>query len=404
MNDEFIPGEQTPDGDSSPWRTRFFVSLAVLVAALGVMFDPQSGPFRNDETGNDSRKGLVPEDWAEFDGPDGLRPSGRRVFEEEDERELPVDVDRLFVPRWRLAHGPQVKLAFRDVVRQAASATAIVRSKGRQVALGAVVAADGWIVTKATQLGEETTVSLADGREIDAAVAAEDKTLDLALLKIDAAGLTPIEWSASPSPSVGQWLASVGPGRDPTAVGVVSVAARPIAARPGLLGILLEQGDLPIVTEVIPRSAAAKAGLAVADRVLSVDGRAVRSAGELIGVVRRYNPGDSVLLEVERDGKSLELQAELADSSTVFMPGRNEFQNHMGGRLSMRRFGFPSAIQHDTVLRPAECGGPVVDLEGRAVGLNIARAGRTESYALPAGEVRSAVERMRAESLKASAR
>jgi serine protease Do len=44
-------------------------------------------------------------------------------------------------------------------------------------------------------------------------------------------------------------------------------------------------------------------------------------------------------------------------------------------------------LQHDTVIRPADCGGPLVDLDGKAVGINIARAGRTESYAIPAEDV-----------------
>ena len=51
--------------------------------------------------------------------------------------------------------------------------------------------------------------------------------------------------------------------------------------------------------------------------------------------------------------------------------------------MSERRFGFPTAFQHDTVLRPADCGGPLVNLDGQVVGFNIARAGRTESYAIP---------------------
>ena len=42
-----------------------------------------------------------------------------------------------------------------------------------------------------------------------------------------------------------------------------------------------------------------------------------------------------------------------------------------------------------------DCGGPLVDLDGAAVGLNIARAGRTESYALPADVVIAAVKTLR---------
>ena len=43
---------------------------------------------------------------------------------------------------------------------------------------------------------------------------------------------------------------------------------------------------------------------------------------------------------------------------------------------------------------PEDCGGPLVDLEGRVLGINIARAGRVESYALPASVVRETVDRL----------
>jgi serine protease Do len=66
---------------------------------------------------------------------------------------------------------------------------------------------------------------------------------------------------------------------------------------------------------------------------------------------------------------------------------RADFQNNMGSRLSDKRTGFPNVLQHDTVLSPADCGGPLVDLDGKAVGVNIARAGRTESYAVPTESV-----------------
>jgi S1-C subfamily serine protease len=57
------------------------------------------------------------------------------------------------------------------------------------------------------------------------------------------------------------------------------------------------------------------------------------------------------------------------------------------GPLSHRRDDFPAAIQHDTVLRPSDCGGPIVDVAGNVIGINIARADRTASYALPSAAV-----------------
>ena len=53
------------------------------------------------------------------------------------------------------------------------------------------------------------------------------------------------------------------------------------------------------------------------------------------------------------------------------------------GEVSTRAEGFEQVIEHDTVLHPWLCGGPLVDLDGKAIGLNIARASRVSTFALP---------------------
>jgi serine protease Do len=98
--------------------------------------------------------------------------------------------------------------------------------------------------------------------------------------------------------------------------------------------------------------------------------------------VRTYNPGDKLTLEVERDSQVVKLEASLTSSIPGMRPDREDFQNHLGTDLSQRRFGFPTVFQHDTVVKPVDCGGPVVNLDGQVVGFNIARAGRTETYAI----------------------
>ena len=64
----------------------------------------------------------------------------------------------------------------------------------------------------------------------------------------------------------------------------------------------------------------------------------------------------------------------------------------MGSKLSERRDGFPIILQNDQVIKPTDCGGPLVDLDGKAVGINIARAGRVESYAIPTEVVMTLVD------------
>jgi serine protease Do len=63
-------------------------------------------------------------------------------------------------------------------------------------------------------------------------------------------------------------------------------------------------------------------------------------------------------------------------------------QNRMGSELSSRRTGYPIILQHDSVLKPSDCGSPLVDLEGRVLGINISRAGRVESWAIPTEVIR----------------
>lgn len=53
------------------------------------------------------------------------------------------------------------------------------------------------------------------------------------------------------------------------------------------------------------------------------------------------------------------------------------------GELSKRRSGFRKVFVHDCAIAPNECGGPLTDINGRVLGINIARAGRESSYAIP---------------------
>jgi serine protease Do len=56
----------------------------------------------------------------------------------------------------------------------------------------------------------------------------------------------------------------------------------------------------------------------------------------------------------------------------------------LGTKLSDVTTGFPAILQHDQPINPQDCGGPIVDLSGHVSALNIARAGRVATYAIPA--------------------
>ena len=291
---------------------------------------------------------------------------------------------RIRIPAWRLTDGLQVRSAFRETVAAARPATVRILADERNTALGVIVGADGWIVTKASQLTGAITCQLADRRELKAQIVGVDREYDIALLKVAAQGLTVLQLDAESEPQLGAWLATVGMKPGPLAVGVVSVESREIDRRFGVLGVAFDEGtERPIIEQVFSDTAAAEAGLKEQDELLGINDEQVESRITFIKRVREFSPGDRISLRVRRAGETLTVDALLKGRRPWLMPSREDFQNQLGSSLSRRRFGFPRAFQHDTVVKPTDCGGPVVNLDGEVVGLNIARAGRTETYAIP---------------------
>ena len=79
----------------------------------------------------------------------------------------------------------------------------------------------------------------------------------------------------------------------------------------------LDRPEGALVAHVQPNSPAAKAGLQPGDVIRQIDGKAVVASADLPAVVGRAAPGDTVRLQVWRDGKALELKAKLGDAQAV---------------------------------------------------------------------------------------
>jgi serine protease Do len=285
-----------------------------------------------------------------------------------------------------------VKQAFREVVAPVRNSTVRVLADGKQVALGVIVRPDGLVATKGSEAQGKLEIELSDGRRLAAKQVATDETNDLALLRVNAAGLPAAALSSAAPLAVGGWLATCGQGVDPVAVGVVSVAAREIRPPRGILGVLLSEGGGAQIEEIMPGSAAEEAGLQVADKVVEMDGKKISTTEQLRNMLRRKQAGDKVRLTIARAEEKIDMEITLGTEEMSGMRAdRFQMMNLLGGPLSTRRAGFRTAFQHDTILAPNDCGGPVVDLEGRIVGLNIARAGRVDSYAIPAAVVEQLV-------------
>jgi serine protease Do len=292
-------------------------------------------------------------------------------------------------------NSPQIVKALRRVVAAPSKSTVRVRCNGKDAALGTIVAADGWVVTKSSELDGKITCLFANGKEFTAAIKGTHEPYDLALLKIDANELTPVVLGNSKAATVGRWVASVGTDTEPVAIGVVGVATRrlepgdqpPKFLYGGYLGIHLAPSETSAkISRIDKGSPAEAAGLKIGDVVVKAGDEKTPDAASYLDAANRHNFGDEIILTINRDMETIEIKARFTrrpDDQLLAIP-----QERMGSTLSNRRGGFPFMLQHDGVLKDTDCGGPLVDLDSNVVGINIARVGRVESYAIPAEAVR----------------
>lgn len=276
------------------------------------------------------------------------------------------------------------------------STVQVLSPKQQLLSLGLAVDSEGWIITKASQLVPDGLVCrLSDGSRVPATIMHVNHELDIALLKVKHSKISAVAWPDPVNVNVGGWLATTSTEKVPVGIGVVSVGPRKIPSTQAVLGVSLgslggnKEGAL--VADVIQGSGAERAGILEGDIVVSIDGAFISNTDALQRKIKTLRAGQRVSVVVTRNRSSITMSAQLMDlSSNLHDPTEME----VNGTVSARASGFPRAFQHDTVLAPHQCGGPVVDTHGRVVGINIARAGRVTSYALPLDVVVPAVQEM----------
>ena len=298
---------------------------------------------------------------------------------------------------------------FDSVVASVTNSTVQVMSDNEQVAMGIVVDTDGLILTKASTLGSDLKCNLGNGTSSKATVLGVHPDTDLALLKIEMNNLPVGQWAESTNFDVGRWLATPNIKGSALALGVISVTPRKIKPIRAFMGINLQ--DYPLedekkefenipdgikITNVLPGSPAFIAKLKADDIIVKVDDVEVGNVKELQDTLGQYDPTDRIVVTYFRDGKKETTTVKLSSEDLVNpLFSRSNQQNSMGSRLSKRRKDFPLAFQHDSMLNAQECGGPIVDLDGKIIGINIARSGRVSSLALPSNIVLPIIEELK---------
>ena len=153
----------------------------------------------------------------------------------------------------------------------------------------------------------------------------------------------------------------------------------------GYLGTRVELKDgKSIVTTVQPNSSAVESSLTVGDELIRINDIEIDKPSTLVAELNKTKPYEVVKLVRAKDDIEDTLQIEL--KARPFR-GFNHISERFEDGRSDRRDGFEKIFIHDARLKPSECGGPIVDVDGRVVGVNIARMSRTSSLGLSGKEI-----------------
>lgn len=290
--------------------------------------------------------------------------------------------------------GPALRDAFESVQPFLQASSAVI-AKGRdEIVYGTVVSSSGHILTKASELPEsisDLTVTVDQERYDNPVMLSMNPEWDVALIKIEADGLVPVSFDYAEEVERGTWLFANGATtrrKRWVQIGVSSANYREIFAEGGtVLGVGLKtEDDIMEVNSVTEGSGAEKAGLKEGDKLLTVDGEEIKEMETLLEMLSEKRVGDVIDVVVERDGEKITLPVELSARTDLFERKMTR-NDSMSGEVSSRRTGFPMVMQHDIMGSAETMGGPVFDLQGHCVGMNIARFSRCETYAIPTKEL-----------------
>ena len=278
--------------------------------------------------------------------------------------------------------------SLQPVTSKAARSVVSVEVEGKPAALGTVVSNEGHILTKNVETLEGNVSRKGQNGKISLKLIKRFPKRDLALYQGSPDGLEPVKWVGKKKSPVGTLLTAPDPDGAPLGIGLVSVLPRALGEI-GFLGIQAGEGEDGVaIVRIVNGSPAEDAGLEADDIITHVDGLALKDPFAFGSKIRTYRAGDKVEFTYQRGGEVDKVKVKLASRPQEQSSDRFRRMNEMSGPLSERLSGFPLALQHDMPISPAVCGGPLLDLQGRCLGVNVSRAGRVKTLAIPASDIR----------------
>lgn len=311
---------------------------------------------------------------------------------------LPLSAQQSLETAYRTT-GSQVVAAFEPQRQFLQRSSAVILDGRKEIAYGVVISPDGHILTKASEvIGiSQISVTVDQQKFTGAKLVIVDPAWDVALLKVEATGLTPVTYAPTSAVPQGTWVVANG-ATTRTArrllAGIVSAKIREIPAAGGAaLGVILGKSKPVEITDVDDKSGAKEAGLLKGDVILTIEGTKIGTVEDIGKVLKDRKAGSTVKVKYRRAGVEATAEVRLAARDELFDHQLNR-NDQMSGEFSPRRSGFPRVMQHDILGSRKLQGGPLLDLDGRCVGMNIARANRAESFAIPVEDLKEIATRL----------
>lgn len=242
------------------------------------------------------------------------------------------------------------------------------------------------LVSKSSMVGEAPVIELPDGKTVKAGILARSRDNDLVLLFADESFGKGVKLNLQKADTIAF-----------NRLGTFLISPRPdSAAKVGVLGSMLInlpkitsygymgattgfKDDKLVFTYIQPNSAAQTSGIQTGDVLKAVDGREVEDQLDFLKSLQKYSAGDTTLIKIQRAGKEY-------IKPVVLKYPPQKIANHptelFAGGKSLRRDGFQNVFVHDSSIRANECGGPLFDVYGQFIGINIARLSRTSTVAV----------------------
>jgi len=248
-----------------------------------------------------------------------------------------------------------------------------------------------WVISKNSRIGQQPKAML-DGQSIGLEILRRDTDNDVVVLQTPEVLSRGVVLNANEDERlpVGSFL--IVP--DANGDGLISiVSSRRFQSRKqysrGFLGVVpstFQSNGGAILAEVLNDGAAKRAGLRTGDVITRLNDSDIQTHQDMRSFLSRVDPNMTIIATVLRDENEV--------TKSILLGAFPSRSGHAADQLdkSGRRDGFESVIPHDADLRPEDCGGPLFDLQGRFVGLNIARNSRVRSYALPATIISKLIE------------